>query len=531
MVKNCTEILRLSALGLSQEKISSCCRVSKSTVSKVLKAAKDNNIAWPLKPGTTDASLSNSLFPEPEAEDFVSTRELPNYALIRESLKETGMTKKILWKRDVNACQAKGTSPLMYSRFCDYIRFGESQNSATMHVNRFPGERVEVDWAGTPAHLTDPISGEKTKAFIFVAVLTYSKYAYVEAFLDEKMSSWIIAHVHMFDFFGGVAKFLVPDNCATAVNRTTKRGEPSVNATYQELAEHYGTIITPARVRKPKDKGSVEGCVGVVTSHIIAALRDQVFTTLSELNSAIRVKLEEMNHAPFQKKDGCRYDLYAKEEVAALLPLPPKPFEMATWSQHTVNYDYHITCEYMHYSVPYTYIGKTVSVKMTASCVEIFYENSSIAKHARLHGSKGQYSTHPDDMPQNHQHALWDGDRFRRWAAEIGESTVAVVDAILGSRKIEQQAYKSCFGLLKLREKYSESRLEAACAEALRYSISPSYKLVKNILVTTAEDSALNPQDELDAEIRYNNKYAHTRGAAYYGRKDPNGDSDGRTEE
>ncbi|MDD6599882.1 MAG: hypothetical protein PUE98_05410 [Galactobacillus timonensis] len=86
-------------------------------------------------------------------------------------------------------------------------------------------------------------------------------------------------------------------------------------------------------------------------------------------------------------------------------------------------------------------------------------------------------------MPPDHQKYLeWNGDRFRNWAKQIGQSTYKVVDSILTSRRVEQQSYRSCMGLLKLADKYSAHLLEAACTQALSYTASPSYKSVKSIL-------------------------------------------------
>lgn len=104
--------------------------------------------------------------------------------------------------------------------------------------------------------------------------MTYSQYTYVEAFLDMKQRSWIKAHIHMYEYFGGVAKILVPDNCKTAVIHNGKRKDQQINQTYQELAEHYGTAIIPARVRSPKDKPNAEGTVGNISTWITAALRN-----------------------------------------------------------------------------------------------------------------------------------------------------------------------------------------------------------------------------------------------------------------
>ena len=164
--------------------------------------------------------------------------------------------------------------------------------------------RYEVDWAGDPAHIIDPDTGEILDAHIFVGVMTYSQYPYVEAFMDEKQPSWIAAHVHMYEYFGGVAKILVPDNCRTAVDHNKGWKDQRINAVYQEMAEHYGTAIIPARIRTPRDKANVEGSVGNISTWITAALRNEQFFSLSELNRAIRQKLEDFSHRPFQKKEG-----------------------------------------------------------------------------------------------------------------------------------------------------------------------------------------------------------------------------------
>ena len=158
-----------------------------------------------------------------------------------------------------------------------------------MHIPRKPGEQIEVDWAGDPAHIFDPVTGEITEAWIFVGVLTYSQYALVKAYMNEKTSNWIKAHVQMFDFFGGVTPMLVSDNCTTAVNHEKSDWyTTSLNTTYHEMAEHYNLAIIPARVRKPKDKPNVEGSVGKISTWITAALRNEQFFSLAELNDSIR---------------------------------------------------------------------------------------------------------------------------------------------------------------------------------------------------------------------------------------------------
>ena len=156
-------------------------------------------------------------------------------------------------------------------------------------------------------------------------------------------------------------------------------------------------------------------------------------------------------------------------------------------------------------------------MRITDQIVEIFFNHNRIASHRRRYGRKGQYSTVPEHMPENHQKYLeWNGDRFRKWAENIGDNTHKVVNAILASTKIEQQAYRSCMGLLKLADKYSPQRLESACIKALSYTASPSYKSVKNILAA-GKDKPGNDESESNA-AKLHNSHAITRGGDYYRR-------------
>lgn len=171
----------------------------------------------------------------------------------------------------------------------------------------------------------------------------------------------------------------------------------------------------------------------------------------------------------------------------------------------------------MLYSVPYEFIKRKVEVRITDKVVEIFYNNNRIASHLRLYGRKGQYSTVTEHMPTDHQKFLeWNGDRFRSWAERIGNNTYNVVNAILSSQRVEQQSYRSCMGILKLAEKYSAQRLEAACKIALSYTATPSYKSIKNILAAGKE--RIDQELQASENAATHNKHAITRGAAYYRR-------------
>lgn len=253
-----------------------------------------------------------------------------------------------------------------------------------------------------------------------------------------------------------------------------------------------------------------------MSTWIIAALRNQRFFSLVEVNDAIREKLAAYNSKPFQKKEGSRLSVFLEEEKPLLLPLPAAPYELATWKIATVQFNYHISVDKMHYSVPYEYIKHKVDVRITRNVVEVFFNGLRICSHPRLHGHPGQYSTMTDHMPEDHRkYVEWNGARFISWAESVGPNTAVTVKAILSSYRVEQQGYKSCMAILKLADRYSLSRLEAACAKALSYTTKPGYKSIKTILATGQDKVAaeeLRPMPD--------NTAAHglTRGAGYYGR-------------
>ncbi|MFZ5650240.1 MAG: IS21 family transposase [Bacillota bacterium] len=469
---NYREILRLGDLGINKQDIAAACQCSRNTVASVLKRAADCGLDWKHVQEWSNKELSEKLFPPNVAK---ASYKMPDYEYVHREMAKSGVTLGLLWVEYCDQCREAGEIPYKSTQFNKYYSDYVRKTKATMHLKHKPGEVMEVDWAGQNAFIVDTDTGELIKAYVFVAALSYSGYAYVEAFLSQNQECWTTAHVNAYQFFGGVSRILTPDNLKTGVTKVSK-SETVINKTYQELAEHYGTAIIPARVRAPKDKPTVEGSVGIISTWILAALRNQQFLSLRELNEAIREKLIEFNNKPFQKKDGSRAILFA-EEKPFLLSLPDRPYELATWKVATVQYNYHVSIDFQNYSCPYEYIKQKVNVRLTKNVVEIFFDSNRIASHPRLHGRPGQYSTNEVHMPPDHQkYITWNSERFINWASKIGENTTAIVRFFLSSYKVEQQGYKSCMALLKLVDKYSAQRLESACARALSYNRTAQLK-------------------------------------------------------
>ncbi len=505
---NYREILRLSSHGLGQRSIAASFGCGKGTVQRAQAKAREQGLSWTDASGKTDAELSKLLSANTtRPRDFKE----PDYEWVHKEMGRSGITLSLLWNEYSSGCRQAGEIPYMYSAFCDKYREYSLRTKATMHLERRPGEQMEVDWAGKTMSLTDNVTGASIPAYIFVAVLPYSGYAYAEAFLNRKQESWITAHVNAYRFYGGSTRILVPDNLKTGVVRT-EDSIPVLNESYREMAEHYSTAILPARIRKPKDKATVEGTVGVVTTWIIAALRNWKFFSVAEMNAAIREKLEELNNKPFQKRPGSRVSVFTEDEVPLLTPLPSRPFELAQWKLCVVGFNYHITVDKIHYSVPHDYIKKEVSVRYTSTTIEVFYENSRIASHVRSYSHANRYVTEPAHMPDDHRkYTQWNAERFYSWGRSIGEATAAVVKGILESRRIKEQSYRTCMALLKLADRYTTARLEAACKKALTYTLTPSLRSVQTILATGQDCNDTAPENDTAQD------YGFTRGPAYYG--------------
>ena len=125
------EIIRLASLNLIQTNIALSCGVSKKTVNKVLKAAREKGISWPLDPNQTDAVIEQLLFPKENRQQSQSTKRMPDYAHIRKELLRNGVNKKLLWTEYLEECRLAGDDPLMYSQFCYYIQQDEQKRRAT----------------------------------------------------------------------------------------------------------------------------------------------------------------------------------------------------------------------------------------------------------------------------------------------------------------------------------------------------------------------------------------------------------------
>ena len=477
-MRKINEILRLKKeCHLSNRAIARSCQISHSTVGEYLKRAEAAGISWPLPEGLSEEQLERLLNTEEEATGGPQ-KPMPDWKEVQGELKKRHVTLRLLWI-EYREAYSDGYG---YSQFCELYGQWVVRLDPPMRMVHKAGEKLFVDYAGDTVPITDPETGAVSQAQIFVAVLGASSYTFAEAQSNQTMPNWIGGHVRAFAFIGGLPQILVPDNLAQGVKKTC-RYEPDLNPTYQEMAEHYGLAVIPARVRHARDKAKVEVGVQVVERWILARLRNRTFFSLAELNRAILKLLEEINHRQMEHLEKSRLELFEELDRPALRPLPEKPFEYATTKTTRVNIDYHVEFEKHFYSVPYSLIHEEVRIRATEHMLEIFHKSKvpPVATHPRS-SVPGRYSTQPAHMPPKHQKAAeWSGERLAHWAGEIGPQTSLLIQAILASRRHPEQAFRSCLGILRLSSQVSRLQMETACQMALQAKLL-NYRGFKEIL-------------------------------------------------
>jgi transposase len=504
-MRHIQEILRLKHQNqLSIREIARSCGLPTSTVGNYLKRAEAAGIGWPMPAGQNEKELLAKLLARP-AEETGSCLALPDWPYIHQELSRKGVTLLLLWQ-EYRRAQPEGYG---YSRFCElYQRWADTLEPVLRQVHE-PGEKMFVDWAGQTVPIHNAQDGSVSAAHLFVAVLGASNKTFVEAFENEQLAAWIAAHCHAWGFFKGVSRITVPDNLKTGVIRPC-RYEPLLHRSYQELAEHYGTAIIPARKKKPRDKAKVEGGVLIAERQILAVLRDQRFFNVGELNQAIVPLLSQLNERPFQKLEGSRNSWFETRERDQLLPLPTMPFELGTWLKAKVNIDYHVSVENHFYSAPYQLIHQHLDVRLTDKTVELFQHGKRVAVHL-VSALPGRATTIEEHRPKSHQkHLQWTPSRILEWVSTIGPQCVQVVDKIMAQWPHPEMGYRSAMGIIRLAKAVGNPRMEAACRRALHFGTC-SYTSLESILKNNLDAQPLEQELPLTSPPHEN-----LRGSPYY---------------
>jgi transposase len=487
--------------GLSQRQLARSLGLVRSTIERALRRFTDAGLSWPLPDEMTDAELEHALYRTRAHAVAAKVVVRPNYAAILIELARKGVTRQLLW-REYRTLHPAGIG---YSVFCSELAAFQSCQDLAYRNDHVPGVRGYFDFAGMKlAYLQD---GKTVAAHIFVATLGYSAAIFAYAYRDEKADSWLDGQARAFAAFGGVPQILVPDNPKALVTHAC-HAEPQLSSVYRDFAEHFGATVVPARVRKPKDKASVEGGVRIVTMRMAAA-RERVFDSLDAVNDWLANEVKEINSAPFQKRVGSRNSVLAEEQLS-LKPLPTTAFFPPRYLLRKVARDYHVEVDKRYYSVPYQHVGKQVEIRISggrSGRVEVLLGNERIAIHGQK-DSGPRHVTITAHMPTHHQH--YRDPKLHQRAEAIGPHTTAVIDALFQKRRHPELAIRAASGVLGLLRDFSKSALETACRRALELD-AVSYSNIRQLLTAPPQESLIKTAQTTPQ------CHEHVRGANYFG--------------
>jgi len=501
------DVLRLThAMGMSRRLVGEATGIGKTAVGEYVRRAAVAGLSWPIPDEIDDVELERRLFSPPEDAASSTSRTEPDWSHSHAELKRRGVTLALLWQ-EYRAEHAQGYA---YSWFCERYSDWRKCISPTMRQTHLAGEKLFVDWAGDTMPVFDSTTGEEHRAHIFVAALGASNYTYAEARWTETLPDWIGAHVNAFTAIGGVSKALVPDNLKAGITKPS-RYEPGINRTYQDLADHYGCVVLPARVMKPRDKAKVEVAVQIVQRFVLAKLRHRRFFSLAELNAAIRDCVTAINIKIMRRVGKSRNELLETIDRPALNALPTTPYSYAEWKRARVAPDYHIEVANHYYSVPSKLIREMVEARITSATVEIFHKGQRIASHA-FSAVHNRHTTITEHMPSAHRrYAEWTPAKMMSEAALIGPAAVALVEAIMKAKPHPEQGFRSCLGIISLVRTYGSERVEAASRRGNDIGAT-TYGSIKSILQNGLDKAYANSKAPDGPPIRH----ANIRGRGYY---------------
>ncbi|MDQ5851645.1 MAG: IS21 family transposase, partial [Chloroflexota bacterium] len=388
-------------------------------------------------------------------------------------LRDAGVEGTAIWQR----LQERGYQGSLSSIYRFLQHLAPPAPPAVVRVERAPGTEAQVDF-GYAGRMIDPDSGLLRKSWAFVMLLAWSRHQFVEFVFDQSLPTWIQLHQHAFAFFGGVPQRIVLDNLKAGIVKACF-DDPQITSSYRECAEHYGFLIAPCRPRTPEHKGKVEqGGVHYVKRNFLGG---RTPTTITQANADVllwcRTTAGERIHGTTKAQPLARFQA---TEQAQLLPLPPAPYDLATWKQVTLYRDCYVVFEQSFYSAPFRLIGQRLWVRGGSGDVRIYTPDyARVATHPRAK-QPGERFTHPDHLPPEKLPGLeWTRERCEALAAELGPAATEFVRTLFDDPVVDR--HSRVVRVLKLRERVGDQRLEAACARALRFG-DLTYRTLKHIL-------------------------------------------------
>lgn len=479
------QLLLLKKDGVSNRKAAELLRMNKETVNNYVNKVRADSLGIEELLRLDDPVLEHRLKggnPAYSDRRFEAFKEMLPY--LQEEMRRKHVTLKLLWE-EYTAEHPDDHYSLTQFRY-HYNQNAVAKRDAPTTIlsdMRTGGEKLFLDFCGDTMGYIDRETGEEVRCQAFVGTMPASDYGYLLFVPSQRTEDFVHAIIQCLRHLGGVPKILVTDNLKSAVVRTD-RYEPSLNRVLEDMANHYGCVVLPARPRHPKDKPNVEGDVKLVYQRVFAELRNETFFSIDELNEAATAKMRAHNQKRMQKHPFTREERFLAIDRPNLMPLPQADFEIVSYTDLKVSSN---CCVYLgrdqhYYTVPYRHIGKRAHVAYTRTLVKIYVDGEIAATHRRDY-ARGKYTIVEEHLASHsREYRALSADRYVERADNALRELGDVVRYIFASSTMPPEThYKTCDGLLSLQRSADPDLFRTACQTALRYGRC-NYRFIRSLV-------------------------------------------------
>jgi transposase len=249
---------------------------------------------------------------------------------------------------------------------------------ATVRVETAPGAQLQIDFGEKRVE----IAGRRVTVFLLVAVLSYSRRVFVKAFLQERQDDWREGIAAAFTHFGGVVQTVLGDNArALVLGRDRATGTVTFHPAYLAFCRDWDVQPRACAPYRARSKGKVESGVKYVKRNALAGRAFASFAALEAHLAGWMIDADGRLHGTTHERPT---DRFAREESAALRPLPARPLPCREQRvRRRVAADAFVDVETVRYSVPHALIREHVEVALDVDHVRIFHGTTLVATHAR----------------------------------------------------------------------------------------------------------------------------------------------------
>jgi transposase len=345
-----------------------------------------------------------------------------------------------------------------------------------MPLSQRPGE-AQVDFG----HAVVKFNGILKKVVFFVMSMVHSDAMFVMAFPRECTEAFLEAHVRAFDFFGCVPKRISYDNTRIAITKILTHHKRKHTAEFKRLISHY--LFEPhfCNVRRPNEKGIVEGSVKYSRLNFMVPV-PQV-NDYDELNRLLRQCCQsDLNRVLRGKRSLTKRQLLMEDHIASIA-LPDDTFDYRKTASTFAGSESLVRYDTNDYSVPVRSAHHSVTVKASVRFIEVYQQDILIARHRRCWERERQIfdPMHYLELLERKPGSLDHARPLEDWHLPDCFNTYR---RCLETHR--DNGTKEYIQILLLLNKYSVRRIHQAIRKALNYRIY-CYDAILQFLLTTEE--------------------------------------------